>query len=163
MWRGGVSRAAKGADCKSAGLAFVGSSPTSPTIFIFNDLGARLPVPGAFSFCTSLQHNPSDSTHFLEMPATPRNMKRDMENHWPQAETNISALSTSRRRWPKLIIPYRTLSRATVSRAIAFVASWSSSDMSPITFASIGSAMPPVSVYEVVCSAFGKLFPRKRG
>ncbi len=29
---GGVSRAAKGADCKSAGLAFVGSSPTSPTI-----------------------------------------------------------------------------------------------------------------------------------
>src|SRR5262249_23029469 len=29
--RGGVSRAAKGADCKSAGLAFVGSSPTSPT------------------------------------------------------------------------------------------------------------------------------------
>jgi hypothetical protein len=30
---GGVSRAAKGADCKSAGLAFVGSSPTSPTSF----------------------------------------------------------------------------------------------------------------------------------
>ena len=29
---GGVSRAAKGADCKSAGFAFVGSSPTSPTI-----------------------------------------------------------------------------------------------------------------------------------
>ncbi len=29
--RGGVSRAAKGADCKSAGYAFVGSSPTSPT------------------------------------------------------------------------------------------------------------------------------------
>ncbi len=28
---GRVSRAAKGADCKSAGLAFVGSSPTSPT------------------------------------------------------------------------------------------------------------------------------------
>ena len=27
-----MSRAAKGADCKSAGLAFVGSSPTSPTI-----------------------------------------------------------------------------------------------------------------------------------
>jgi hypothetical protein len=37
IWRhslashGGVSRAAKGADCKSAGAAFVGSSPTSPT------------------------------------------------------------------------------------------------------------------------------------
>jgi hypothetical protein len=32
-WRlsGRVSRAAKGADCKSAGYAFVGSSPTSPT------------------------------------------------------------------------------------------------------------------------------------
>ena len=30
--RGRVSRAAKGADCKSAGYAFVGSSPTSPTI-----------------------------------------------------------------------------------------------------------------------------------
>ncbi len=29
---GRVSRAAKGADCKSAGYAFVGSSPTSPTI-----------------------------------------------------------------------------------------------------------------------------------
>src|SRR5262249_59732326 len=29
--RGRVSRAAKGADCKSAGYAFVGSSPTSPT------------------------------------------------------------------------------------------------------------------------------------
>ena len=28
---GRVSRAAKGADCKSAGYAFVGSSPTSPT------------------------------------------------------------------------------------------------------------------------------------
>lgn len=28
---GGMSRAAKGADCKSAGYAFVGSSPTSPT------------------------------------------------------------------------------------------------------------------------------------
>jgi hypothetical protein len=28
---GGMSRAAKGADCKSAGIAFVGSSPTSPT------------------------------------------------------------------------------------------------------------------------------------
>src|SRR5258706_1564662 len=28
---GGVSRAAKGADCQSAGAAFVGSSPTSPT------------------------------------------------------------------------------------------------------------------------------------
>ena len=28
---GGMSRAAKGADCKSAGFAFVGSSPTSPT------------------------------------------------------------------------------------------------------------------------------------
>ena len=27
-----MSRAAKGADCKSAGFAFVGSSPTSPTI-----------------------------------------------------------------------------------------------------------------------------------
>ena len=26
-----MSRAAKGADCKSAGFAFVGSSPTSPT------------------------------------------------------------------------------------------------------------------------------------
>ena len=26
-----MSRAAKGADCKSAGYAFVGSSPTSPT------------------------------------------------------------------------------------------------------------------------------------
>src|SRR5947208_10991787 len=26
-----MSRAAKGADCKSAGAAFVGSSPTSPT------------------------------------------------------------------------------------------------------------------------------------
>jgi hypothetical protein len=33
--QGGVSRAAKGADCKSAGLAFVGSSPTSPTISAF--------------------------------------------------------------------------------------------------------------------------------
>ncbi len=31
---GGVSRVAKGADCKSAGYAFVGSSPTSPTIMI---------------------------------------------------------------------------------------------------------------------------------
>src|SRR5215471_11326449 len=30
LW-GRVSRAAKGADCKSAGYAFVGSSPTSPT------------------------------------------------------------------------------------------------------------------------------------
>ena len=29
---GGMSRAAKGADCKSAGLAFAGSSPASPTI-----------------------------------------------------------------------------------------------------------------------------------
>jgi hypothetical protein len=29
---GGMSRVAKGADCKSAGYAFVGSSPTSPTI-----------------------------------------------------------------------------------------------------------------------------------
>ncbi len=28
---GGVSRAAKGADCKSAGYAFAGSSPASPT------------------------------------------------------------------------------------------------------------------------------------
>ncbi len=28
---GSVSRAAKGADCKSAGTAFVGSSPTRPT------------------------------------------------------------------------------------------------------------------------------------
>ena len=38
---GGVSRAAKGADCKSAGLAFVGSSPTSPTnhfTFMWNSL-----------------------------------------------------------------------------------------------------------------------------
>jgi hypothetical protein len=34
---GGVSRAAKGADCKSAGFAFVGSSPTSPTT-LFIDL-----------------------------------------------------------------------------------------------------------------------------
>ena len=31
--RGGMSRAAKGADCKSAGLAFAGSSPASPTTF----------------------------------------------------------------------------------------------------------------------------------
>jgi hypothetical protein len=30
-----MSRAAKGADCKSAGYAFAGSSPASPTIFIF--------------------------------------------------------------------------------------------------------------------------------
>ena len=29
--RGGMSRAAKGADCKSAGIAFAGSSPASPT------------------------------------------------------------------------------------------------------------------------------------
>jgi hypothetical protein len=28
---GGMSRAAKGADCKSAGYAFAGSSPASPT------------------------------------------------------------------------------------------------------------------------------------
>ncbi|EJW09720.1 hypothetical protein A33M_1031 [Rhodovulum sp. PH10] len=35
MRGGGVSRAAKGADCKSAGYAFVGSSPTSPTNLIF--------------------------------------------------------------------------------------------------------------------------------
>ena len=33
LW-GRVSRAAKGADCKSAGYAFVGSSPTSPTTLI---------------------------------------------------------------------------------------------------------------------------------
>jgi hypothetical protein len=32
---GGVSRAAKGADCKSAGYAFAGSSPASPTNMIF--------------------------------------------------------------------------------------------------------------------------------
>ena len=38
---GGVSRAAKGADCKSAGLAFVGSSPASPAIFLFNSLDLR--------------------------------------------------------------------------------------------------------------------------
>jgi hypothetical protein len=31
---GGVSRAAKGADCKSAGYAFAGSSPASPTTLI---------------------------------------------------------------------------------------------------------------------------------
>src|SRR5665647_3733618 len=34
---GRVSRAAKGADCKSAGYAFVGSSPTSPTTLIINE------------------------------------------------------------------------------------------------------------------------------
>jgi hypothetical protein len=31
-----MSRAAKGADCKSAGYAFVGSSPTSPTILFLS-------------------------------------------------------------------------------------------------------------------------------
>ena len=35
-----MSRAAKGADCKSAGYAFVGSSPTSPTTLVAHD--ARL-------------------------------------------------------------------------------------------------------------------------
>src|SRR5262249_38958585 len=41
---GGVSRAAKGADCKSAGYAFVGSSPTSPTTlknYLFWNLAER--------------------------------------------------------------------------------------------------------------------------
>ena len=33
-----MSRAAKGADCKSAGLAFVGSSPTSPTSLLARPL-----------------------------------------------------------------------------------------------------------------------------
>ena len=33
---GRVSRAAKGGDCKSPGYAFVGSSPTSPTISLFS-------------------------------------------------------------------------------------------------------------------------------
>ena len=32
---GGMSRAAKGADCKSAGYAFAGSSPASPTTLLF--------------------------------------------------------------------------------------------------------------------------------
>src|SRR4029079_6222674 len=33
---GGVSRAAKGADCKSAGYAFAGASPASPTTYALN-------------------------------------------------------------------------------------------------------------------------------
>ena len=36
---GGMSRAAKGADCKSAGYAFVGSSPTSSTTAILDISG----------------------------------------------------------------------------------------------------------------------------
>src|ERR1019366_2686718 len=45
---GGVSRAAKGADCKSAGYAFVGSSPTSPTIaFLFACVCRIKPSPTA--------------------------------------------------------------------------------------------------------------------
>src|SRR6185312_14729053 len=39
---GRVSRAAKGADCKSAGYAFVGSSPTSPTTPIFSSAKLRI-------------------------------------------------------------------------------------------------------------------------
>ena len=38
-----MSRAAKGADCKSAGYAFVGSSPTSPTtLFLFTNFDEKL-------------------------------------------------------------------------------------------------------------------------
>ena len=42
-----MSRAAKGADCKSAGYAFAGSSPASPTIFI---LGRRKVGGGHLAF-----------------------------------------------------------------------------------------------------------------
>lgn len=44
-----MSRAAKGADCKSAGYAFVGSSPTSPTTLIFQSL-IELPAASVQSF-----------------------------------------------------------------------------------------------------------------
>ena len=36
--RGGVPEWLKGADCKSVGVAYVGSNPTSPTKFHFLDL-----------------------------------------------------------------------------------------------------------------------------
>ena len=41
---GGMSRAAKGADCKSAGYAFAGSSPASPTTHLHFSAPSELPT-----------------------------------------------------------------------------------------------------------------------
>ena len=65
-----MSRAAKGADCKSAGYAFVGSSPTSPTTFKIKYLTGVI-VPAASGFLLHLLHN--ISKHFQRVPTSDGN------------------------------------------------------------------------------------------
>src|SRR5205085_379312 len=65
---GGVSRAAKGADCKSAAFSFVGSSPTSPTMArVMRIEGAEEANPGG---CSSMvEQQPSKLMTRVRFPS----------------------------------------------------------------------------------------------
>src|SRR5215475_10402840 len=66
--RGRVSRAAKGADCKSAGYAFVGSSPTSPTTLKIRDKTQIRPVTPALFVSRGLPDFPKQFQRLQSVP-----------------------------------------------------------------------------------------------
>ena len=67
---GGVSRAAKGADCKSAGYAFVGSSPTSPTMARHaGRRGMRVRLPTSRGCSSMVEQQPSKLMTRVRFPS----------------------------------------------------------------------------------------------
>jgi hypothetical protein len=72
---GGVSRAAKGADCKSAGYAFAGSSPASPTTLkIKKKIENELLERSDFHIAYVAKYSPIISTVANLVLAAPRDM-----------------------------------------------------------------------------------------
>ena len=71
-----MSRAAKGADCKSAGLAFAGSSPASPTTLkSLRNFGNWPPTLPAF-FMSRMSHIFSSVFNGPQLsPVIPRDMR----------------------------------------------------------------------------------------
>ena len=77
---GGVSRAAKGADCKSAGLAFVGSSPTSPTILKSQTNRQKSGPQSGAIFMSRMLHDFRKQIQWLSLaPGSSMQHERDME------------------------------------------------------------------------------------
>ncbi len=82
-----MSRAAKGADCKSAGYAFVGSSPTSPTTIGSKSLVRMI----AFRGCSSMvEQQPSKLMTRVRFPSPAPSFR------CPETSLNRVALSSRR-------------------------------------------------------------------
>ncbi len=96
---GGMSRAAKGGDCKSPGYAFVGSSPTSPTIFLRRAPPIHERAESASMFHGNMNNLHRNTIGFGHGETTPRNVLAGANDFVVQIHAFVE--QTEEASWPR--------------------------------------------------------------